>query len=406
MKKNKRLLAAGLLIIAILPILWMVLRVKSLQLDRPTTGGVAPGALQPQSTQRGSQQAKYSLDRLAKWKAEGFVSLTNDDTVRAVVGVLDFRLDETLNSEQLITLTNAAVDLIGAFQNGGFEDYTKFRIPVNKFHFSPGVSNAMQQRYSISAQAIRDDPAAAWKQYWNVVVSNHYSNYWVGVSVTNSFVHVERSLSPTNDLAYSLTMGGATFTVDSLINVKLLAQRLQRSSEKIDAYVKSALSSNTLNILLSGNGGLDETRKLVVDDLNALIQKGAIYDPKLFEKVTLSPETKALLSQKPTGDDQIRLNRLLLVDAFPHILAPHTWVENVGFAFRRPSVIMEPSRAEVMKADGFVNVATMRILAKPRGEDPVYPVYVRWYWSPQDKKWLPEQLIAMYSGPRGRDLFF
>ncbi len=353
--------------------------------------------------------ADYLKNRIAKWQNQNFAPLASGQDVHAIVSNLNYHFDVALSPVELQALTNAVFDFINAYHSGTFENFTTFRIPVKNFHFIEGVRNAMQNHFSISAKTIRDNPEMAWKQYWDATIKDSYTNYWVGLSLTNSEIRVENSTCPTNDLFYFVTRGSPTFTVDSIADITLLARKLRGASEKkkVFMHVKSHLSPATSDILFGGHGGLEEARAAVVEDLNRLIQNGPIYDSNLFEGVRLSPETKNLLKQNPKGKDLVRLNRFLLVDAFPDVLRPGAWLENAGISMHSPAICVEPTREEVSKATGgLIKVATMRILPKPRGTDPSYPVYLRWYWSPQDQKWLPEQLVVMFSGPRGRDLFF
>ena len=55
----------------------------------------------------------------------------------------------------------------------------------------------------------------------------------------------------------------------------------------------------------------------MVQALNNILKGVLIYEAVRFAKVALSPETLALKSQNPHGTDLIRLNRLLLEDAYP-----------------------------------------------------------------------------------------
>jgi CIC family chloride channel protein len=52
-------------------------------------------------------------------------------------------------------------------------------------------------------------------------------------------------------------------------------------------------------------------------DLNHIIRHGPVYDPERFAKAPLAAETINLLRQDPKGGDLIRLNRMLLIDAYP-----------------------------------------------------------------------------------------
>lgn len=58
--------------------------------------------------------------------------------------------------------------------------------------------------------------------------------------------------------------------------------------------------------------------RLFVEDLNKIINSElSIYDPARFSGVALSEFTKQFMAGQPVGDKLIRLNRLLLEDAFP-----------------------------------------------------------------------------------------
>lgn len=60
--------------------------------------------------------------------------------------------------------------------------------------------------------------------------------------------------------------------------------------------------------------------KLFFEDLNTVIKEESIYDQNRFSKVTLSDFTKEYLAKQPTGSLVVRLNRLLLEDAYPEII--------------------------------------------------------------------------------------
>ena len=97
-----------------------------------------------------------------------------------------------------------------------------------------------------------------------------------------------------------------------------LASKLNHSTDAVSAYIKTNLTASTLLALgnYSGSGSFPQTTNLV-ENLNALIQSHAIYDPQRFSGITLRPETQRLLALNPSGDALAHLNRLLLDDAYP-----------------------------------------------------------------------------------------
>ncbi|HTQ08767.1 MAG TPA: caspase family protein [Fimbriimonadaceae bacterium] len=71
------------------------------------------------------------------------------------------------------------------------------------------------------------------------------------------------------------------------------------------------------------NAPLDtKSRQQFVTLLNLALQNGSIYDETAFAGVKLSAKTAALLKQQPSGDDLLKLNRMLLVAAYPDLVNP------------------------------------------------------------------------------------
>ena len=60
-----------------------------------------------------------------------------------------------------------------------------------------------------------------------------------------------------------------------------------------------------------------QLQKYVIDEMNRLLSSSSLYDPKLLSSTALRPETQALLKQNPHGESLVRLNRMLVEDAYP-----------------------------------------------------------------------------------------
>jgi SMI1 / KNR4 family (SUKH-1) len=58
--------------------------------------------------------------------------------------------------------------------------------------------------------------------------------------------------------------------------------------------------------------------KALVDDLNRLLQGPLLYDDERFKGVQLSEKAKNLIEKRPSGESLIRLNRILMDDAYPN----------------------------------------------------------------------------------------
>lgn len=68
---------------------------------------------------------------------------------------------------------------------------------------------------------------------------------------------------------------------------------------------------------------LTELKQLIVQDLNAIVSGGSIHEEARFAGIPLRKETRELLRSVPHGSDLLRLNGLLVEDAYRDALAGH-----------------------------------------------------------------------------------
>ena len=103
-----------------------------------------------------------------------------------------------------------------------------------------------------------------------------------------------------------------------------LAKRLRDAPDEISKFIQAGLPAALQAALAAYTGESEPDASLVsdmVDALNALIAGPSIFDPVRFADVPLSASTLELLAANPTGADLVRLNRLLLEEAYPLPLA-------------------------------------------------------------------------------------
>lgn len=115
---------------------------------------------------------------------------------------------------------------------------------------------------------------------------------------------------------------------EDLQNVTALAERLKQPADPVAHFVSENLRTETRELLAAFPARTSEAklRSALVHDLNGLIHqeldakkgKPALYDATRFADVKLNVTTKNLTVAAPTEEnDRLRLNRLLLADAFP-----------------------------------------------------------------------------------------
>jgi hypothetical protein len=100
--------------------------------------------------------------------------------------------------------------------------------------------------------------------------------------------------------------------------------RLTSGSDAVSVFLRGRLQ-DSVKADLAGYSASSANAKAVLSalakDLNQAISGPSIYDPARFRGVVLRPETRQLLRQNPRGRQPARLNKLLLEDAYPGLLA-------------------------------------------------------------------------------------
>ncbi len=119
-------------------------------------------------------------------------------------------------------------------------------------------------------------------------------------------------------LTYPDFPSSSLFVFSDIVNLPSLAAKLQVPADPVSLYLSGLLSPATQNLLtLYGGGPNAPLQRAIIADFNQIIQSGPVYDIPRFAGVTLAPETSYLLGRNPTGIDLVRLNRLLIRDAYP-----------------------------------------------------------------------------------------
>jgi FHS family L-fucose permease-like MFS transporter len=99
-------------------------------------------------------------------------------------------------------------------------------------------------------------------------------------------------------------------------NFPALVQKLNQHIDPVSTFVYQNLSGSTIQAI-QHNATPESLKPDLARDLNGIVNGPAVYDPQRFSAVPLQPATKQLLAQNPAGEALARLNRALLVDAYP-----------------------------------------------------------------------------------------
>lgn len=145
--------------------------------------------------------------------------------------------------------------------------------------------------------------------------------------IRNSLTLLIATLAMVIGLQLPLQAGTNQFLFDAnaMKDPGSLLVKLQDTRAPVSEFIASQLSEDMQWVLLGYNGTSTpspQQREVLLSDLNRLLQVGSLYDAQRFATVELSEQTQALIAENPqSGEALVRLNRSLLVDAYPYELA-------------------------------------------------------------------------------------
>jgi len=140
------------------------------------------------------------------------------------------------------------------------------------------------------------------------IIALQFPQVWGnGYVITNRILHGEFSAS--------------IFSVNDLNNPESFVAKLQHPdpSDGVSQYLSRQLSPGTRKLLSKHEGEVSsDLQQALLGDLNRIIRSGPLYDRQRFAEIKLSTETLKLLNEDPQGLDAVRVNRMLLLDTYPH----------------------------------------------------------------------------------------
>ncbi|MDX6499154.1 MAG: hypothetical protein QOG23_2414 [Blastocatellia bacterium] len=116
--------------------------------------------------------------------------------------------------------------------------------------------------------------------------------------------------------------GSLLLTENDLKGTSVLAVKLRDAKESMSEYLLEQFSPETQQLLAnyqSTDQLSEELRSALVDGLNQQLQGPSLFARQRFKGIVLERDIliKALIKQPPQSDGLLRLNRLLLEDAYP-----------------------------------------------------------------------------------------
>ena len=112
--------------------------------------------------------------------------------------------------------------------------------------------------------------------------------------------------------------GSSFFEADHFADLAGLGSKLKAGADPLSKYIAEKLSPGTRSAL----GGTDRSlASSLAKDLNALLEAGLLYETNRFASVKVSDRTQRFIKENPQSHTRIRLNRLLLEEAYPKEIA-------------------------------------------------------------------------------------
>jgi CBS domain-containing protein len=124
--------------------------------------------------------------------------------------------------------------------------------------------------------------------------------------------------------------GAPAFSSGDIANLDSLARKLKEPAENdgVSKYLAAQLAPATLNLLSNYTGQADvKLQPALAADLTGVIQGGPLYEAQRFTNITLSAKASRMLDLKPQGLNLVRLNRRLLLEAYPLEMSRTHWRE-------------------------------------------------------------------------------
>jgi predicted methyltransferase len=116
-------------------------------------------------------------------------------------------------------------------------------------------------------------------------------------------------------------MGSGRIFSGDIKDYPLMAKTLREHSDPVSEFLWSRFSAESRTVLSQETPLTDEQRARLLSQLNDILRGVPFYDASRFSKVKLSEEARQLVDENPNAENLLRLNRLLLDDAYPAIFS-------------------------------------------------------------------------------------
>jgi hypothetical protein len=209
------------------------------------------------------------------------------------------------------------------------DDFQKLRAFVKKLRERKDPTSAfLWNELSEPARKVLCDSRATPAMLSNVLATE-LNRILKGGSIYAQERFSQVKLPPEIMLNVTAQTSAYLFVNDDILDVSSLALKLSVHTDPLAQFLWNQFSDQERRAFEIANAATRQQEsallEAVVVGFNDILSGASIYTPRCFEHVEISPEALELMTENPKGEDLVRLNRLLLEDAFPQELKknPH-----------------------------------------------------------------------------------
>jgi hypothetical protein len=144
-------------------------------------------------------------------------------------------------------------------------------------------------------------------------------------------VEVAKVTTPKLEKARALQQGlhevdFSAISVEEVRNPRLFLSRLRSASDGVSHFIRSQLTPSSISQLETLAPSPIPPKRLqraILENIRTILNGESIWDEERFVGVDLRAETRKIVRLNPRGAQRVRLNRLLLEDAYPAELWRH-----------------------------------------------------------------------------------
>ncbi|MEI6562022.1 MAG: SLBB domain-containing protein [Verrucomicrobiota bacterium] len=200
-------------------------------------------------------------------------------------------------------------------------DILKLRSLVKKLtEHKDAFSLFLWEHLTYPARQILSDPKASADQQ-RLAIVQEFNRVFKDGSVYTEARFVGVKLPSEILLAATAQSNTCLFLADDFLDVSNFSLKLKTHSDPLFLFLWNQFTPQERKTIETAADATRGQEAILMDvllaRLNTILRSGPIYNPPYFEKIEISPETLALLTTNPQGDELVRLNRMLLEDACP-----------------------------------------------------------------------------------------